>query len=333
MGTAVSAIHGGAEGQWYNPAALAHVRAPELTVSRQAWIGQTRDDYLGAALPMPGGALGLFANVLGTDDISRDAFGNEGAKFNNNAWAAGLGYGVRWGWLSLGGGAKMVQERFAGTASAGGFGGDVGAQLELGVPWLRLGGAAQNIGALSGYQPKLGGVELPLTYRAGLALDQALPGLLLSVELRQMPLSRENSVLAGGEWARFNGVWGLALRAGYEGAAAKAGELAGLAMGGGVRFYSLRVDFAYTPYGAFGNPYRMTLGWDFSGPRAVGEKVSKAPAAAVAAPQSAEDHDRAFREHYAAGRKAEAIAALEQRLALKPDASLQAWLEQYRALP
>src|SRR5690606_25683867 len=149
---------------------------------------------------------------------------------------------------------------------------------QLGAPWLRLGGAVQNLGSLSGYSPGLGAVELPLTYRGGLALDQALPGVLLSVEARVLPLSRENSVLAGLEWSRQFGLWGAALRGGCEAAAAQAGDRAGLAVGAGLRLQNLKVDFTHTPYGGLGDPYRRTLGWEFGRPR------SRPAAAQAAAP-------------------------------------------------
>jgi hypothetical protein len=333
LGTAVTALSdGGAEGQWYTPAALGGLERPQLSVSRQAWLGQTRDDYVGLAAPLGPGALGLYGNLLATEDVTRDAFGNAGAKFNNSAWSAGLGYGLKLGILRLGVAGKMVQESLAGTKGSG-FAADLGAQIELGSPKLRLGAAAQNLGSFSGYQAATaGGVELPLCYRAGLALDQLIPHTLLSAELRQLPLSREQSVLAGAELGGRFGAWTLALRGGYEGAAAKVGDLGGLALGAGVGFQQLRVDFAYTPYGALGDPYRMSLAWDFGGAKA----AAGAPAAELS-PEQRRERARAlyteFQQAHREGRKADAVKALEAKLALIPDAAQQDWLQRYKALP
>lgn len=275
LGTAVSSFDRGAEAQWYNPAGLARVRGLDLSLSRQAWLGKTRNDFAAVALPIPGGGVGALVNWLGNEDTYRDAFGNEGAKFGNSAWTAGLGLGLRAGFMSFGASGKVIQERYESKQYAG-YASDLGAQAKLG-PWLRLGGSIQNLGAWSG-DNSLGAVDLPLTYRGGLALENAIPGVILSLEARALPRSEEGTVLAGAEYGFKSGLFSGAVRAGYEASALDLGGGAGLSLGAGAKFTGLKVDFAWQPYGPLGNPYRMTLGWDFSV-----DPVS-APAVATVAP-------------------------------------------------
>ena len=263
LGTAVTALPGSAEAMWYTPAALAGLKSADLSVSRQAWLGQTRDDYLGAALPLGSGGLGVYGSLLGSEDIYRDAQGLEGGTFSDSAWTAGLAYGVQLGPLGIGLAAKSIHEQIERSQSSG-WAGDAGAQLQLGAPWARFGFSVQNMGQFNGDQ-SLGVVRLPLAYRLGLALDHAIPGVTLSVESLQYQASRESTLMGGIEGAFQLGIIGVALRGGYQNAVEEAGGMAGLALGAGLRMENLSFDLAYTPYGALGDPYRMTLGWDFGG--------------------------------------------------------------------
>jgi hypothetical protein len=285
LGQAISSYGRGAEALWYTPAALGRVRGLDLSLSRQAWLGKTRDDLASVAVPVPGGAIGGYVNWLGDEDVYRDAAGVEGDKFSNGAWAGGLGYGFRLGFLSAGVLGKVINEHYASMQSSG-YASDLGLQARLG-PWLRLGGAIQNLGAWSG-QASLGSVELPLTYRGGIALENAIPGVTLSLEARALPRSQESSALAGGEYVFHSGFFSGALRAGYEASAASLGEAAGLNLGAGAQFTGLKVDFAYSPYASLGNPYRMTLGWDFgqdpAAPAATRQEEKLPPSLAPAAP-------------------------------------------------
>lgn len=396
LGQAISSYGRGAEALWYTPAALSRVRGLDLSLSRQAWLGKTRDDLVSVAVPVPGGGVGGYVNWLGNEDVYRDANGTEGAKFGNSAWAAGLGYGFRLGFLSAGVAGKVIQERLESKQYAG-YASDLGLQAHLG-PWLRLGGAIQNLGAWSG-ENSLGGVELPLTYRGGIAFENALPGVVLSLEARALPRSGESSMLAGGEYGFRTGLFSAAVRAGFEGSAAQLGEAAGFNLGAGAQFSGLKVDFAWSPYATLGNPYRMTLGWDFGQdpnasaavrprealPASLAAPVSTAsapvinlnsaptepaavtdPTAIPAAgsleqrlasaraafsrgdlggaeaqfkalsdeyPANAKPFQGLFQVYFQQGRKEEAIAALEAKLARENDPAQAAWLERYKAAP
>jgi len=143
---------------------------------------------------------------------------------------------------------------------------DAGFQLRLAGGALRLASAAQNLGSGPNYGGPLdnfGKVNLPTTYRFGMAAESRALGLLGTLEYRMLPESGEGTFGAGAEYLLHAAGAGFALRGGYEGASARIGGLSGFTLGGGLELGGLAADFAWLPQGALGNPYRMSLGWRF----------------------------------------------------------------------
>lgn len=396
MGGAMVAERG-VESLWYTPAGLARLDRVQLSLSRNAWLGQTRNDYLAGAFPLGPGGMGVWTNYVGTEDVYRDNAGVDQGSFGVYDLSGGVGYGWNLGYLSLGAGAKYVQERVELLQSSS-WAGDLGAQIELGTPRARLGLAVQNLGPRMDYDTTLGEVKLPLTYRAGLALDRMFGFLTVLQELRMLPESGESSYLAGAEVQGKAGQVALAGRAGFDTSAQViGGGLAGFTLGAGAVLGPLHVDLAMVPYGQLGNPYRMTVGWDFELAQAPSPKVAQSVApvvaraaapvvapreqaavtvelpagaatvgstqtfanaseawsaakAAEAAGQTAQAREayvtgtrlepgnseawgRLGKFEYGQGNKAAALPALEKMLELKPDASLQKWVDAYRTEP
>ena len=261
MGSAMAAWHG-IESLWYTPAGLAGQDKLQFSLSRNAWLGQTRNDYLAAALPLGPGGLGAWANYVGTEDVYRDANGVDQGSFGVYDLSGGLAYGWNLGFLSLGAGAKYFQERVESMSSAN-WAADLGAQVNLGTPRARLGLAVQNLGPRMDYDTALGEVKPPLTYRAGVALDRIGGFLTVLQELRMLPESGEASYLAGGEVQGRAGQLLIAGRAGFDSSAQViGGGLAGFTLGAGAVLGPLHVDLALAPYGQLGSPYRLSVGWD-----------------------------------------------------------------------
>lgn len=269
----------GVESLWYTPAGLARLDRIQLSLSRNAWLGQTRNDYLAGAIPLGPGGLGLWTNYVGSEDVYRDTAGVDQGGFGVYALSGGLAYGWNLGYLSLGAGAKYFQERVELLQSSN-WAGDLGAQVELGTPRARLGLAVQNLGPRMDYDTTLGEVKLPLTYRAGIALDRMFGFLSVLQELRMLPESGETSYLAGAEVQGRAGQVALAGRAGFDTSAQViGGGLAGFTMGAGAVLGPLHVDLAVVPYGQLGNPYRMTVGWDLALGQAPSPKAPPRPVA------------------------------------------------------
>ena len=277
MAGAMVAMHGGAESMWYNPAGIEGSSLFEASFSRMAWIGDTHNDYLAMSLRLsPRHSLGIYGNWLSSGDTYRDSQGNEGGGFSDSASVIGLAWGVDWGVFGLGVGIKRASESFDGTVNQA-YALDAGIQLNVVQDRLRLGLAAQNFGGYSGnnynsssYSYSSYGegayVYAPATIRVGAVLENVISGFLVSAEYRDLPFSYENTLSAGAEYAFKAGPIGLALRGGYEQAAARLGDWGGISVGGGFRMDSLQADYAWIPEGALGNPYRLTMTWLYGSP-------------------------------------------------------------------
>jgi tetratricopeptide (TPR) repeat protein len=383
LGSAMVGMHG-VESLWYTPAGLAGQDSLQVALSRNAWLGQTRNDYLAGALPLGPGGLGAWVNYVGTEDAYRDTQGIDQGSFGVYNLSGGLGYGWKLGAVALGLSGKYFQERVELLQSAN-WAVDLGTQIDLGTPRARLGLAVQNLGPRMDYDTSLGEVRAPLTYRIGFALERIAGFFTLLQELRMLPESGETSYLAGAEFQGRAGQVALAGRAGYDTSAqVLGGGLAGFTLGAGAVLGQLHVDIALVPYGPLGNPYRMSVGWEFGSPArpaqaaarptarpqvqpAAGAVITSANAAklpsfgsakeAWAAAKAAEASgslEQARRDYiaatevepshyetwgrlgkfeYAQDRKAAAVAAFEQMLALKPDKDFGKWLEAYKAEP
>ena len=398
MGSAMVGMRG-VESLWYTPAGLARLRTPQIALSRNAWLGQTRNDYLAGALPVgSSGGIGAWANYVGSEDVYRDASGQDTGSFGVYDLSGGLACGWSLGSLALGLGGKYFQEHVEKLSSAS-WAVDLGTQIELGTPRARLGLAVQNLGPRLDYDVALGEVKPPLTYRAGLALVRVASFLTVLQELRMLPESGETSYLAGLETQGQAGSMTLLGRAGYDTANTQVGGgLAGFTLGAGIVLQGLHVDLAIVPYGQLGNPYRMSLGWEFAaapaGPVVTVSASAPAPtpvaaqapapaskqaaftvempagAVAVGAtqtytnaaaawdaakaaeaagdkakarsayeagcnlePSNAEAWGRLGKFEYEQGEKAAAVDAFDKMLQLKPDDSIQRWLQDYRSQP
>lgn len=261
------ASRGGAEGVWYNPSALFGKSSFDATLSRMAWIGETKNDFLSLVYAPGKHAVGLYANLLSTEDVYRDNLGNDGGKFSNGATALGGAYALQMGPVTLGLGGKYFTENIEAMGLSG-YAFDLGGQIRAARGHLRFGAALQNAYAVGSYGSSAVGAQLlsknsavPCTLRGGFSLLGK--GFALNLEGRFRPAYDERSISGGLEYALNAGSLGLAVRAGYDSAGLQVGDLAGIALGGGIVMDSLVADFAWLPQGVLGNPYRLSVGWRF----------------------------------------------------------------------
>ena len=165
-----------------------------------------------------------------------------------------LGYGKSYksGLLSLGIAGKYLREKIDATIAQSGAV-DVGILLDLSridQPFS-LGIAVQNLGLRAKFQSTY--EELPINFKAGIAyrfLDSGL--FVLDVNLPQQGAS---TVCGGWEYVAFKM---LALRTGYNG---RNETDSGITAGGGIRFNTLSVDYAFVPFGDLGNSHRISLSY------------------------------------------------------------------------
>ena len=112
MGEAFTAVTGDINAIYYNPAGLATMRYPILSVMHQELILDSRFENISAAIPLYDGFLGLSHSLFWVPSFDKiDIDGNETGKvqfYNSNAAAA---YGISLGFMEVGGAVKYVYQK------------------------------------------------------------------------------------------------------------------------------------------------------------------------------------------------------------------------------
>jgi len=243
MGGAFTALADDGTALYWNPAGLAQIKKTEILAMYNKWFQEVKQGYLSLAFPLLGGTIGLGANYVDMGQIEgRDEEGNPTGEFGASDIYAFLGYANRvYSNVMFGISAGMLQETIAGDKRST-YLGSIG--LLFTGRSFSLGLACQNIGSNLGEDP------LPLTYRGGIAIR--LGAFRIAADAVKV-VDDDMYYCAGLEW------WMgsiLALRAGY-----KTGQDIGSGMSAGIGFKISRINinYAYVPYGDFGDTHRLSL--------------------------------------------------------------------------
>lgn len=293
MGEAFSGQANDVSALFWNPAGLTQLQHREALFSYSQWLASLQYSFAGIALPLSPsvGTLGFFASFLSTpEDVVRTIYQPEGTgeTFQSTDMALGLAYARKLTpQLSVGGNVKYIRQsiwHMSGSSWAIDFGGLFQSDFKN----LRLGINIANFGAplrIAGESSELfvdhapdfdGNVpvsaelsttawELPLLFRAGLALD------LLSSRTTRLTLASEFNhpgdnhefINAGCEYA-FKEMFFL--RTGYRGLGMNELE-GGLTAGAGTRLAigptQLTINYAFVDYGRLNATHRYELAFTF----------------------------------------------------------------------
>lgn len=260
MGEAGSAVAAGSPAVFINPAGLAGIKGGYASFSHSAWADSLSYNVVSAALrTRSGGVAGLGLRYLSYGNM--EALDNTGAPAGSMAprdlaldaaWAMELGDG-----RSAGVSVKYISSRIKRSASA--FALDAGVMQRAGSVFL--GAAVQNAG--SGLQYGDEAYPLPLNLKLGAGLP--LNGGLLAVFDLNIPRGAKPWLAAGGKYVYYlNDGLGLALRAGYNTAAADAGSVSGLAAGFGLFGRDGAFDYSVKSLGELGltHHFGLSFKWD-----------------------------------------------------------------------
>lgn len=256
VGQSVVASEIGGTGIWWNPASIARIRRPELTLD----YSQTSLGVQGIAIAgvYPAGlvgvvAVGAYLLDLGEQEAT-DLYGTIGTILPRDlvlgaSYAATIGRRV-----SVGVTYKLVQQRTDCTGSCGNLplyvastnGVDAGLQVAVdSARRLVLGAALRNVGFNLQVNDVPQADPLPLRLHLGARylvpwVERRVQGATLATvaEVMTHPADGKVQVRAGGEFALQNKYY---LRAGY---AMGSGELSGASVGLGIRRAGLAMDFA-----------------------------------------------------------------------------------------
>jgi hypothetical protein len=252
---------------FWNPAGLSGVKITELAMTYDAWFMNSFYGHVLASVPAGPGVIGADVIYLnGGSFPDRDITGNLTDTTTQASSIGGLlSYGMNIaGGLSAGITAKVLNQSI-GTSSALGIGADIGLLYEAGI--IRAGINVRNIGTA-------GDFSMPMSVNGGIQikpLDTQQHS--LSMELDGKYLLKDAPSVMGGVEYTFSKM--LSIRAGY---AYRMGDdslggLTGLAAGVGFSLNSIKLDYAFMPYGDLGTSHKATLSYMFgSASQAAGGK-------------------------------------------------------------
>lgn len=257
MGGAYAAIAEGPEGMWVNPAAVGITKGRQAMVMHNDYIGDISQEYVGYMQKTTGSRGNWGLSYMSMDLGSQQGFTGTNVftgNFTPTDTVLSIGYGRKMDdRLAMGANLKYIDSKIQNFSDST-FALDIGALYKVKGQPLRLGVALQNVGQ---------GLSL------GASQDK-LPTLLRIGAAYKVPKSQWMWALEG-EFARDEDpVWKLGaeyglsemvkLRAGYN----NSNDLDnGYTYGVGILQKRYSFNYAYIPFGSFGNTHRFALDMNF----------------------------------------------------------------------
>ncbi|MBU0672235.1 MAG: PorV/PorQ family protein [Candidatus Margulisbacteria bacterium] len=250
MGEAFTAVADDASAIYWNPAGIAKLDSPEISMSYNMWLQSTSYSTVHYVHPiLPGHTLGAsifylnYGNIMETTATSRTGTGRI---FSPSGSVATISYASNINdSLSLGANLKVLGQSID-MYQENGTAVDLGLLLKN-PRGMDIGLVAQNLGVMNGS-------SLPQTWKLGVSKKLLDDKMLIALDIGA-PTDNKTIVSLGCEY-QLNQL--LKLRAGYN---TKSEEGAGgnLGMGLGLNLSRFSVDYTYAPYGELGSAHRVGL--------------------------------------------------------------------------
>ena len=263
MGEVFAGVAGDVNSLYWNPAGLAGLERPELSMTHALWLEDITYSNFVYARPALGGVAGVGFNILNSGSIQKAD--NSGLrlseKYSMSDMLGALSYARAWGNLALAANLKYISSALE-DESAHSYAADAGALYTGFRPFgrrLGLGLSVQNLGAKAKYVSEE--APLPSIVRAGASL--ALSGNLL-VGSDLVYAEKTVNIHGGAEYTRKLGGVVLAARAGYKNDTVKElGALSGLTAGLGLRLNDFQLDYSWNSFTDLGVTHRLSVGIKF----------------------------------------------------------------------
>ena len=334
MGEAFCAAADDASAIYWNPSGLGRLADKEITFMYNKWFEDMNYSFLAYAHPLEnnsGTVAGAYYSLntgsirqYDNNDVLTGSFENTSRMFVLS-YAREIKAGFTAG-VSL----KSIQDKiYDRTANAGAC--DIGLLYRAGNADFGL--SIQNIG--TGIRYITESFPLPGNVRFGVSLkDFRTAGLNLSADAN-LAQQEEKEFSLGAEYAAYKG---FSLRAGYYSGENNAGS--GARFGLGYVFGDTSIDYAFVPYDALGDTYRISLTWKFrkkpvapavvQQPEPVREEKPEAPKPQLEkllkkvkpTPAQLEEAEKLYNDgkiEYSKGNLEAAKALWEKALSLAPD--------------
>lgn len=258
MAEAFTATADDATAIYWNPAGLAGMTRQEASFTHAQMFESIRYEWASYVLPTSLGAFAAGVQYLSYGDITtRDTSGNDNGTISPSDLCATLSYARHILGLDAGASVKYIRSQIQHKASA--------LAMDAGVRYLpsrqlSFGAAFQNMGSRMKYNEESD--PLPFLIRTGAAYHVVENWTVEADAV--MPSDGGAYFAAGTEYLlRIGASLGVALRGGYNTASKDLDGSKGFALGMGLQYASMSVDYAYTPLGDLGNTNRFSLGMKF----------------------------------------------------------------------
>jgi len=256
MGGAYGAVADDLGALEYNPAGLGLLSNSQVSALGALWLADVKYGALAGAHVIP---------MLGTVGFGINAFDAGAIEGSTKDFNAGS-FLFRAGWarsitdnFTFGAAVKVLQEKISDFSSTGGTV-DVGV-IVTPVRGINLGAAVMNIGKASAFESEGDALPALLKLAGAAKLIESDYGMMVAavdVDYYPAPASLFSPCFGLEYW----GQKFLALRLGYGYKQQDLSPIVGATAGIGIRWEMLRIDFAYAPFAALGNTYRVTMNWE-----------------------------------------------------------------------
>ena len=266
MGEAFLGLADDATAMQWNPAGMAQLSLPELTLTHLSYFADINYEYIGFGMPWRGQGLGLgltWLNVAPFNSTLDDSAAKGSASDYSLSGAYAFSLSKQ---LYIGAVVRTFLSNLA-TNSAFGASADVGAIFQPLGRSLSLAVVAQNLGIQSSFEDKSDPLPLALKFGGAWRLynnnNHNWFNALVDVN---KSLENKFHFNLGAELWLFDV---FALRGGYklsEGGNDLVSDdtgLANLTAGAGFRFDAAEIDYAFVPLGELGYTHRITASWKF----------------------------------------------------------------------
>lgn len=251
LGGAFTAVNSDISVLLFNPSGLADMKSSEVSLGRQEWFADFKDNYLLLFLKQPLGSIGIggiFSSVEGIESWSEE--NERGEDISVSSWILSIGYAQEvLKKLNLGASLKILHEDLY-LVKGTGVAFDFGIQTNP-LPWLILGASLQNIGADVKYGEDR--YSLPRLFRLGGSASPIKSLIILADGV--FPKRGDFEIHLGAEY-KIQEL--IALRFGWRNGPQEM-ELGGWTYGIGINIKRLSLDYAFVPYGKLGYTHRFGL--------------------------------------------------------------------------
>ena len=259
MGGAFIAIVEGAEGTYYNPAVLPHVKGISIAVTHNEWFDGINHEFLAMAYNFPYlGAIGISVTALYTDLMKvRTPLQPEGTgeTFYTNDYRLGLSYArALTNRVTFGGTISYLNMKLYEGFSESVFSADIAVLYNTEYRDFRFGLMIANFGASVTYVNEE--YPLPLSFTFGMGINAIeMESQTVVVSLTAVKPNDGQTLLRGGiEWGFLDLLF---IRGGYK----FNDDIATYSFGAGINLnvsdYNMMFNYSYSSYDQLGNSHRF----------------------------------------------------------------------------